>query len=827
ETMNPFTLVKDDGISLCEYRASVRAIQASIAPPPCECVDCQYSFYTVDQQRTPNFSYRNRFSEEDAQIVITEALNEIDQQQASLRNRIDTFGDLLLSRWRKYSQTKRQGLLEEAVPHLESEKWLLPRFSYSHERVQVHARTATRRKQLMLPWLNVNALKSNPTVLFTLLQYRAFNPPQRWATFDSRQLTFGWAGAQFDVDFSAKCVVMYGDRYGSLVDWEEEAAHRGDIMGFPRAQLVLEAQAYLLTVLYNITESLLSGVDPAQPPRAEKWRDLVSREAFHEISTVEFWSPYTNQAFSPPPSFDVNYLLTLARTRLNETGDHLWFLQTDIAYTRRYMKLLFATEYSKKASEDQRAVIVVKRIHGEVLSHHWWKWVEMECKHVKEEHDKFHNEIHPGTALSPSYDKALGALERLLFNQVQYRAKRLEKLVTFLPSFQKYWSFTPNSKSLYATAVLERKVPNNTKESLTDDPLDWCLMQLQLKPTDQNLFDHAMLFAMLQDLLTSHPFEKKRLDETTYQALSDLSTCHEMLLAVRLHRPKNAARTFADVRATENREPWNPRPADRYPHEMNHLHEIGTSLVRDFYFAKLPTGPKNADWITRSQDLRAALEKFWTSIRELVRKELHSSSFSPERIDELVKVISAQSTAEYLQQEKKAEDGIVANMHQQKEPSTLTSLFRDVDIGTASSIISRREKTKTRGVQGTSAARDTENLDDAPHVGSEPEETTDTVIEVTKQSLTVFQLIYPNKDEVVKDILWDRFVHAMVDAGFIARNNSGSAVAFTQSSGEGGKIVFHKPHPVDKIDPVMLRIMAKRMTKWFGWRRELFVLRNE
>ncbi|WZH50115.1 hypothetical protein QYS62_011354 [Fusarium acuminatum] len=822
--MNPFTLFKDDGISLCEYRASARAIEASIAQPPCECIECQQSFYTVDKQRTPNFSYRDRLHDQEAKEVITAALEDIHRQQALLRNRIDTFGDLLLSRWKKYSQAKREALLQDAAPDMEKDKWLLPRHSYTHERLQVHARSSKRRKQLMLPWLNVHVLKSNPVVLFALLHYRTANPPDSWAAFDSKQLNYGWAGAQFDVDFSAKCVVMYGHRYGSLVDWEEEAAYRGDIMGFPRAQLVLEAQAHLLTVLCSITESILSGVDPAQPPRAEKWRGLVSREAFHEISTVEFWSPYTNQAFSPPPSFDINYLLTLTKTRLDETGDHLWFLQTDTTYARRYLKILFETEYCKKASEEQRAVIVVKLIRAEVLSHHWWKWVEMECKHVKEERDQSHDKIHPGTALPPSYDKALGALELLLVNQVLYRAKRLEKFVTFLPSFQKYWSFTPDSKSLYATAVLKRKVPNNTKELLTDDPLDWCLMQLQLKPTDQNLFDHVMLFTMLQDHLSSNPSEKKRLDETTYQALSDLSTCHEMLLAVRLHRPQNAARTWADVRATENREPWNPRPADRYPNDMDHLHGIGTSLVRDFYFAKQPTGPKNADWITRSRELRAALEKFWTSIREIVRKEFHSSAFSPEGIDELVKVISAHSTAEYLQQEKQAEDEILANMDQQKDPSTLPSLFREVDIGTTSSTISRREKTKTRGA---SAACDQERLDDAPHASSEPEKTTDTVIEVTKQSLAVFQLMYPNKDEVVKDILWDRFVHAMVDAGFIARNNSGSAVAFTQSSGEGGKIVFHKPHPVDKIDPVLLRIMAKRMTKWFGWKRELFVLRKE
>ncbi|KAH7117172.1 hypothetical protein B0J13DRAFT_398905, partial [Dactylonectria estremocensis] len=65
------------------------------------------------------------------------------------------------------------------------------------------------------------------------------------------------------------------------------------------------------------------------------------------------------------------------------------------------------------------------------------------------------------------------------------------------------------------------------------------------------------------------------------------------------------------------------------------------------------------------------------------------------------------------------------------------------------------------------------------------------------------------------------FIHAMIDAGFTTRNNSSSVVVFKKLSEEGGRIVFHKPHPVNKIDLVLLWIIGKRMAKWFGWRREL------
>ncbi|KAF5676961.1 hypothetical protein FDENT_9342 [Fusarium denticulatum] len=234
-----------------------------------------------------------------------------------------------------------------------------------------------------------------------------------------------------------------------------------------------------------------------------------------------------------------------------------------------------------------------------------------------------------------------------------------------------------------------------------------------------------------------------------YQTLSDLLTCYEMLLAVCLHRPQNAARTVEEVRATEDRESWKLCRPESYTENLTLLQHIGTSLNRDFFSVKPPIGPKNADWLVRSRALRTPLEKFWTSMRGVVRDELHGSAFNPAEVESLLQVTSANLSAEYLQQEQQAEAEILA---------------------------------------------------------------------------AIRRLMFPDKDDVVKDVLWDRFAHTMKDAGFAARNCSGSAVAFKQLSGKGGRIVFHKPHPIDKIDPVLLRIMGERMTRKFGWRRETFVL---
>lgn len=274
---------------------------------------------------------------------------------------------------KKRSQDKRQALLKKLAPDLEEKQWILPRYSYMNERKPIHARNQSRRRQLLLPWLGVEVLKTHPAMPFVLLHYRTRYPPQDWVVFDCRQITLSWALGWVDVDFSAMCVVIYGPRYGDLVDWEAGAAHRGDILGFPRARLVIEAQADLMETLCKIVDQILDGFDDTQPARTEKWRELTATAGFKRTGEVERWSPYTHQAFSAPPLLDIDYLLSLAKTRLDTMGDHLWYLQCDVAYLRRHIKVLLDTEVYKKTPNTEVRAFLTSNIHKEVLSYYWWR----------------------------------------------------------------------------------------------------------------------------------------------------------------------------------------------------------------------------------------------------------------------------------------------------------------------------------------------------------------------------------------------------------------------------------------------------------------------
>lgn len=112
---------------------------------------------------------------------------------------------------------------------------------------------------------------------------------------------------------------------------------------------------------------------------------------------------------------------------------------------------------------------------------------------------------------------------------------------------------------------------------------------------------------------------------------------------------------------------------------------------------------------------------------------------------------------------------------------------------------------------------------------------------VKSRTIDTLSMMFPlssgasESQPAMKAIDWNVFVRAMSDAGFLARHTGGSAVVLEKQiaddaddeKGRGGRIVFHKPHPVAKIDPVMFHCMGRRMEKCFGWGRGVLAVRSE
>lgn len=165
---------------------------------------------------------------------------------------------------------------------------------------------------------------------------------------------------------------MHGLRYGEMVDWNSVLAHRGDILGFPKARLILEAQAYLMHTLRSIVENILEGVDMSKPTPSGKWSAMTGA-GFSHTNEVELWSVYTNQAFCAPPSFSISNLVSIAQTRAEAEADHLRFLQVSPAYMRRHVKTLMQGEYHKSMRSDQVGIWIADEIFYSMRLYLEWK----------------------------------------------------------------------------------------------------------------------------------------------------------------------------------------------------------------------------------------------------------------------------------------------------------------------------------------------------------------------------------------------------------------------------------------------------------------------
>jgi len=254
------------------------------------------------------------------------------------------------------------------------------------------------------------------------------------------------------------------------------------------------------------------------PGASEKWAQMTSL-GFKQTDSVEFWSPYLNQPFSAPPTFSVDNLVSFARTRLEASQDHLWLLQTDPAYLRRYSRILSAGAVIEGARRQDAHQIIGVELSRDAGFSFQWQWVLEECENVRVQYQRFRDCIHPGERL-PEYDRALGALELLLVNQMHHWAKHLTAFIPDRPGFRHAYS---HDHSVPGQVSYQRTLRTPQGELFEKDRLDWCLTQLLGPPDQERRFDHAMLFAVLDDHLSkSSAAERARLDQALYDRLSDI-----------------------------------------------------------------------------------------------------------------------------------------------------------------------------------------------------------------------------------------------------------------------------------------------------------------
>lgn len=192
-------------------------------------------------------------------------------------------------------------------------------------------------------------------------------------------------------------------RVGNL-DWQASSAHRADIIGFPKACLILEGQAYLMGALRKIVDKILEGLDLSKPASTEKWK-LMTKLGFRHTNEVDLYKP----SILRPTRFLYRYFNLHSSDQIRCSGslaDHLWFLQTEQPYLRRYIRLFCQGETYRTVDKDAAGALLSTQLVHNVRTYWRWVWIKSECVYVKSVHGGFRDSICPGECLPSVYDKA-------------------------------------------------------------------------------------------------------------------------------------------------------------------------------------------------------------------------------------------------------------------------------------------------------------------------------------------------------------------------------------------------------------------------------------
>ncbi|TVY82305.1 hypothetical protein LSUE1_G002243 [Lachnellula suecica] len=841
---------------------------------PCECAICALQFRPQMHQGLNVYTYASVLSNSEAREKAASLVEQAHANLKYLREQCDANGHTIIKRWKKKSNEKRNVLLLEVDPSMYPYQWSDMRFLAEYgnrpdhlealnsglntvedpDNTEGHARRAFR-DVCLLPYVNLESLKNDPAKLLSLLYNRVKYPPEKWASFDNWLLEKQWHMGSLPTPYNKNCIIMYGPSYGKLTPWQSGLAYAWDIIGFPRAILVLEAQMKLSSFLKSIVERLVQGSDEKNDTGAfRNALELGLKKPTDKSSCVEFASTFINQPFSSPPAFDIKSLLDIAESQINLHADHLWLLQTDPLSFRRYAALVVDGSHQDNLPIQQQYSLVATTLINDAFKSQIWEEIVQEIQKIHILAVRFRDSIYPGFPLPFTYALSLGCLEALLVNVIWRLAKHTQRLLPVRPGFRDNYVIRYSPPSERASFIPARKGTSHPIRRYTEDPLDFCLntiaSTLQIQPKDfrdmgsQHVYiEPSELFGMLDDIISKS--EKKhdisRLDEILYRCYSDLSALYQMLRMVRLHQPRVPVFALEDAVKTEGGKAWRSCRAGWGQGGCGivdetiatKLRKTSAHLVGEFLKTAKPAGAKASQkWLDQDQIQQEACSQLWAQMRNRQRQTLESLGIGEDDIKADLELLSADLAPEHLSEVQKERNQILTRIAENelrkatKVPSSGSGIQTQWGLIAEESSSATAPKVKVKTHSDSPVGQSLEDLT----IASEDDEIPRIKVAVSKRTLQSLQALFPNPnfEERTKSVDWASFVHAMAEVGFAAKQTDGSVYSFepTQACKWYGKskILFHRPHPEPKYDAWRLLGMGKRMRKNFDWEADTFEL---
>lgn len=320
-------------------------------PPelPFDCVDreCDCCFQQF-------FPAMYNVSDEEASTAITSLVNDIQNDSKYLRDILSSHADLIVTRWKNKTCTRRQKFLvdntdiyktkwaplhmlqAQSTPDKNWETMMKdfmksstsicpPAIAHWVSQSLYHSLTngsigLDHRLTWFLPFMDAETLAEDPLRLLALLHHRTTNEPAAWIMFDNAQIVLAEHLSIIPPEFNKHCVVMQGPDFGSLVPFNSSQAHRWEIVGYNKAQYLLTAQREMMSFLRKVVASICHEATEMLPRSVHpKWDALI----LANFATTGNWTTESVRPFSTPPSFDPHKVLDMVTIRCRAVRDEV------------------------------------------------------------------------------------------------------------------------------------------------------------------------------------------------------------------------------------------------------------------------------------------------------------------------------------------------------------------------------------------------------------------------------------------------------------------------------------------------------------------------
>ena len=769
-----------------------------------------------------------------------------------VRRELAARGDVLLARWQKKDVMEREAVLLRAMPNMyphknpEQELYLQidrtfgpGKFASMEGKTEAEVtyfknKAEGRQYALLLPYLNVETLKGDPSKLLCLLHQRSSNSLEAWVAFDAAQMKVGVENSDLSNHYNENCVIMYGECYGLLIPYHTSACHSWSAIGFPRAILILQAQQVLFKFLRSFVDVML-GTD-AIVSGDKEWRARAG-PGFVVEDGMESRFSFSNQAFSAPPMFDPITTLKRVKAQLPTAEDHLYFLQTEPAYLRNLVRQFRSGEqYTKMPEAKVWGMIVADLMLYPIQNVKRLQDLVSECEHVVTVHAAHKAAIRLGQPLTLPYARAVGLLEFFSIEMYQHERIHLNAMIRDSPGFRGNYKSTafPGVKVGITLRYVshERDHIGVNRAFYQKEPLLFAFLNLTEDPaTLKALYVPWLMNFIDEHLAQANSKERSRVDQRLHDHIARMSVYADIFATLRLQRPLAATASFTPTAQELLRPAW--RKWKSTAHDMINGESVELSaLLKAFYAAPLPNGTVTHAYLSKDTEARARMSGFWTRACSIRRRQITDIGFSSADFQADIDLLAAYQSpehiadvaAEHAELEHLIAERVRALELKRALPMRQKDAWADSKEGRFEPAVDR-SKHKTRPeITASSAPLQ------APVTTNAQESAGQLTLLVKAQSLDVFVHLYPiSVSALLGAVKWRQFVSAMVDTGCSATHSGGSAFTFegARSVHRENTIVFHRPHPESEMNSAWLQYAGKRLRNRFGWSMDSFVERQK